>query len=75
MSATGAWTLDDLMGDADLVLPQAKADGRSGVRLLTPAMRSLAQTRSPVISGPHQAWERQGFELHVQPQVGLATAH
>jgi diguanylate cyclase (GGDEF)-like protein/PAS domain S-box-containing protein len=70
-SAAGDWTPEALIGDADLALYRAKADGRSGVRLFTPAMRSLAQTRNSVSSGLREAWERGELEMHFQPQVCL----
>ncbi|WP_198598382.1 sensor domain-containing phosphodiesterase [Mangrovicella endophytica] len=63
---------DALLGDADLALYQAKADGRHLVRLFTPELRHVAATRSSTGSGLRRAWEEGEFELYYQPQVRLS---
>lgn len=61
-----------LLGDADLALYQAKADGRHRVRIFTPGLRAAMTTRSSVSSGLRKAWEEEEFELYYQPQVRLS---
>ncbi|MCW4114337.1 EAL domain-containing protein [Aurantimonas sp. MSK8Z-1] len=66
------WRADDLLADADLALYAAKSTGRSHVRLFTPELRSVVQTRTSVSSGIREAWERQELEMYYQPQVRLS---
>ncbi|AWN55505.1 EAL domain-containing protein [Methylobacterium sp. 17Sr1-1] len=67
------WDPGELLGDTDLALYRAKAEGRSRVALFTPDLRSIARTRTSVSSGMRAAWERGEFEMYYQPQVLLDT--
>jgi predicted signal transduction protein with EAL and GGDEF domain len=67
----GPWSADGLLEDADLALYRAKADGGCSMRVFAPEMRAVAQTRISISSGLREAWERQEFVLHFQPQVRL----
>ncbi|MUO79723.1 EAL domain-containing protein [Agrobacterium vitis] len=62
---------EELLGNADLALYQAKADGRHLVRVFTPELRQTASKKGAISSSIRQAWERQEFELYYQPQVNL----
>ncbi|QCI99265.1 EAL domain-containing protein [Agrobacterium larrymoorei] len=63
---------DELLGNADLALYQAKADGRHLVRIFTPELRQKASKKGSLSSSLRQAWENQEFELYYQPQVKLS---
>ncbi|WP_205820803.1 sensor domain-containing phosphodiesterase [Methylobacterium nonmethylotrophicum] len=67
------WESGALLGDTDLALYRAKAEGRSRVALFTPDLRAVARTRTSVSSGMREAWERGEFEMYYQPQVLLDT--
>ncbi|MCJ2039090.1 EAL domain-containing protein [Methylobacterium sp. E-041] len=69
-----AWEPNELLGDTDLALYRAKAEGKSRVSLFTPDLRSVARTRTSVSSGMREAWERREFEMYYQPQVRLDTS-
>lgn len=69
----GVWDPDEFLGDTDLALYRAKAQGRSRVHLYTPELRSVARTRTSVSSGMRGAWDRGEFEMYYQPQVRLDT--
>ncbi|WP_182422163.1 EAL domain-containing protein [Aureimonas sp. ME7] len=67
----GGCSAEELLGDADLALYQAKDDGRHLVRLFTPELRRATVSRSSISSGLRRAWEKGEFELYYQPQVHL----
>lgn len=66
-----SWTPAGLLERADLALYQAKADGKSRVRLFTQNLRPVRQARFSVSSDIRHAWDRGEFELYFQPQVRL----
>lgn len=61
-----------MLGNADLALYQAKADGRNLVRIFTPELRQTALKKGAMSSSIRQAWENREFELYYQPQVKLS---
>ncbi|TPW27575.1 putative bifunctional diguanylate cyclase/phosphodiesterase [Pararhizobium mangrovi] len=61
-----------LLGNADLALYSAKADGRGRVHLFNQSMRSRAIDRGNVALELEDAWESNEFVMHYQPQVNLA---
>ena len=63
---------EHLLGNADLALYQAKADGRHLVRIFTPELRQTALKKGAMSSSIRQAWENQEFELYYQPQIKLS---
>lgn len=63
---------EQILGNADLALYQAKADGRHLVRIFTPELRQTALKRGSLSSSIRQAWENQEFELYYQPQIKLS---
>ncbi|WP_182422215.1 EAL domain-containing protein [Aureimonas sp. ME7] len=67
----GGCSGEELLGDADLALYQAKGDGRHLVRMFTPELRRATVSRSSISSGLRRAWEQGEFELYYQPQVRL----
>lgn len=62
---------EQMLGNADLALYQAKADGRHLVRIFTPELRQTALKKGAMSSSIRQAWENQEFELYYQPQIKL----
>ncbi|MGV1918193.1 sensor domain-containing phosphodiesterase [Rhizobium sp. 22-785-1] len=63
---------EQMLGNADLALYQAKADGRHLVRIFTPELRQTALKKGAMSSSIRQAWENQEFELYYQPQIKLS---
>ncbi|OEC33729.1 PAS domain S-box-containing protein/diguanylate cyclase (GGDEF) domain-containing protein [Pseudomonas cuatrocienegasensis] len=63
---------EQLLGNADLALYQAKSDGRHLVNIFTPELRQTASRKGAISSSMRQAWERREFELYYQPQINLA---
>ncbi|MEF2073700.1 putative bifunctional diguanylate cyclase/phosphodiesterase [Consotaella aegiceratis] len=63
---------DQLLGNADLALYQAKAAGRGCARIFTHDMRLRAQERGNTSLELQEAWESGAFELHYQPQIRLS---
>ncbi|WP_339420230.1 putative bifunctional diguanylate cyclase/phosphodiesterase [Pseudomonas sp. RL_105y_Pfl1_103] len=63
---------EQMLGNADLALYQAKSDGRSLVRMFTSEHRHTASKRGALSSSMRQAWANKEFELYYQPQVRLA---
>nr|WP_239988165.1 diguanylate cyclase [Pseudomonas syringae] len=65
---------EQMLGNADLALYQAKSDGRSLVRTFTSEHRQTASRRGALSSSMRQAWANKEFELYYQPQVRLADS-
>lgn len=63
---------EQMLGNADLALYQAKADGRCLVRVFTSELRQTASKKGVLSSSMRQAWENKEFELYYQPQVRLS---
>ncbi|KTB78333.1 putative bifunctional diguanylate cyclase/phosphodiesterase [Pseudomonas syringae] len=63
---------EQMLGNADLALYQAKSDGRSLVRMFTAEHRQTASKRGALSSSMRQAWANNEFELYYQPQIRLA---
>ena len=63
---------DELIGNADLALYQAKIEGRGRVRIFVPALRMAAIARRMYHSELHRAVENSEFRLFYQPQVRLS---
>ncbi|WP_024644028.1 putative bifunctional diguanylate cyclase/phosphodiesterase [Pseudomonas syringae] len=63
---------EQMLGNADLALYQAKSDGRSLVRVFTAEHRQTASKRGALSSSMRQAWANKEFELYYQPQIRLA---
>jgi diguanylate cyclase (GGDEF)-like protein len=68
-------TTDDLLGNADLALYEAKARGRGGLVLFEQAFRSKLQDRLSLETELVRAVINEEFELFYQPQVTLGTGH
>ncbi len=64
--------IDDLLGNADLALGQARIDGRGRRALFTPPMRSAAVARRTFDTEIRRAIDKGEFELFYQPQVRLS---
>lgn len=62
---------EQLLGNADLALYQAKSDGRHLVNIFNPELRQTASRKGAISSSMRQAWECQEFEMYYQPQVNL----
>ena len=64
-------TAEELLGNADLALYQAKATGRGRHVFFESKIRNELESRVSLESDLEQAIERDEFELHYQPQVNL----
>ncbi|SFG59797.1 putative bifunctional diguanylate cyclase/phosphodiesterase [Methylobacterium gossipiicola] len=62
-----------LITDADLALYQAKNEGRRGIRLFEPAMRSAVIARRTLHDEIGRALAAGELVMHYQPQVAFAT--
>jgi len=60
---------DELIGNADLALTQAKAEGRGRSSIFVPALRMAAVARRMYESELHRALANHEFELYYQPQI------
>jgi len=63
---------DELLGNAELALIQARSRGRSSVSLFVPQLRAQAITRRLAEAQLHAAFSQGQFRLVYQPQVNLA---
>jgi len=72
LSREGA-TADDLLGDADLALHRAKADGRDRVVVFDEVLRATEAARRDVQLMLRTAIDEDQLVLHYQPEVDLAT--
>ena len=66
-------TADELLGNADLALYQAKAAGRGGYVLFERGFRAELESRLALEAALARAAEQHEFEMFYQPQVGLET--
>jgi len=64
---------DQLMGNADSAMYQAKDLGRNSFRFYTPELNERALTRARMENQIRHALERDEFELHYQPMVNLRS--
>lgn len=62
---------DELLGNAELALQQARSGGRGGIVLFAPHFRAQAVARRVLESELHLAFELGQFTLYFQPQVSL----
>jgi len=65
-------TAEELFGNADLALHDAKAAAPSLTRFFAPKLRQEAEARQTLDADLRRAFDRQEFVLHYQPQVSLA---
>lgn len=65
-------TAEELFGNADLALHNAKAAAPSLVRVFVPRLRQEVEARQTLDADLRGALERQEFTLFYQPQVNLA---
>jgi len=70
---TSPMSPDELIGEADAAMYEAKAAGRHQVTVFDPAMRTRVTERNEVVHGFHGALERGEFSLRYQPVLDLAT--
>lgn len=73
MAPDNAETADDLIGNAELALLQAREQGRGETRFFTPQLRARAVARRMFEAELHRALGGGQFVLHYQPQVALST--
>jgi diguanylate cyclase (GGDEF)-like protein len=65
--------VDTLLKHADGAMYRAKARGRDTYEFFTPDLSVRAQARLSVESGLRHALERNGLELHYQPQIDVRS--
>ncbi|MDQ1510447.1 MAG: hypothetical protein QOG50_2291 [Actinomycetota bacterium] len=65
--------VEALLKHADSAMYRAKARGRNAFELFTPDLSIRAKARHSVETGLRQAIDRNGLELHFQPQVDVGT--
>lgn len=66
-------TAADLMNYADMALYRAKAEGKGTWRRFSPDMREGLLQRNALETDLRQAMERNELEVHLQPQLEIAT--
>ena len=66
-------TADELLGNADIALYQAKAAGRGGYVLFERGFRAELESRLALEAALARAAEQHEFEMFYQPQVSLET--
>jgi len=64
---------DELIGEADAAMYEAKARGRNRIELFNPSMRARLTERIEVTNGFRGALEREEFHLVYQPVLALDT--
>jgi diguanylate cyclase (GGDEF)-like protein/PAS domain S-box-containing protein len=64
--------VQDLMGNADLAMFQAKARGNGGHAFFDRAIRGELETRLALTAELERAWQQGEFELFYQPQFRLS---
>ncbi len=60
---------DDVLRHADTAMYRAKEAGRNTIRFFLPSMQLAAKERVKLQNDLRQAYEREEFHLHFQPQV------
>jgi diguanylate cyclase (GGDEF)-like protein/PAS domain S-box-containing protein len=65
--------IDDWMGNADLALYRAKADGRARAVIYDPALGEAARRHSAIEEALRHAVERGQLALHLQPKLSVAS--
>jgi len=65
--------VEALLKHADSAMYRAKARGRNAFELFTPDLSIRAKARHSVETGLRHAIDRNGLELHFQPQVDVGT--
>lgn len=73
-TSTRATAAEELIGNAELALFQAKGGSRGRVEFYIPALREQAQQRRQYHAEFHRAVEKEEFELYYQPQVRLSDS-
>lgn len=63
----------ELLGNADLALREAKSEGGRHVSTFARQLRQKALDRARLEDEIRAAWERREFELYYQPQLSLAN--
>jgi diguanylate cyclase (GGDEF)-like protein len=66
-------TVEALMSAADTAMYHAKEKGRRNYQFFTSALNRAVQRRVALESRLRQAFARQEFELHYQPQIDMAS--
>jgi diguanylate cyclase (GGDEF)-like protein/PAS domain S-box-containing protein len=62
-------TVDDVMRQADIAMYQAKAAGRNGVHIFSPALQAAVHARAAMEEDLRQGIETNQFLLYYQPQI------
>src|SRR5205085_1754836 len=68
-----ASTPQELLGDAETAMGQAKTRGRGQVAVFDPVMRERATRRLEIGNALRQAIERNELRVHYQPKVSMRT--
>lgn len=66
--------VDELLGNGDLALYDAKASGGRSYRLFMPTLRAKASARRELDTELRRACANDEFALHFQPQLGASDA-
>ena len=66
--------IDDLLMNADMAMYEAKASGRDGYRFYTDSMNQRSVDRLDLEHELQNAIHGNGFRVHYQPKVDLATS-
>lgn len=67
----GTHTVDDIIGDADAAMYQAKSEGRGAVVTFRESLRDHTRRRFELESDLHRALDRGEFRLYYQPTVSV----
>jgi diguanylate cyclase (GGDEF)-like protein/PAS domain S-box-containing protein len=65
-----AWSVGEVLKQADLAMYQAKAAGRNTVRFFDPEMQAVASANAALASDLRTAWLEGQLQIEYQPQVG-----
>jgi diguanylate cyclase (GGDEF)-like protein len=72
-AADGLGSAEELLGNADLAMYMAKAEGKGSFKLFAPTMRADVATRHRLKADLLQAVDRGEFVVHYQPIMDMAT--